>query len=159
MLKRTLLALAALAAAPSYAAVDVTFVNPQGFTDIANQRWETDANLKTLADHMKKSGERYLAPNETLHIEVLDVDLAGWSRWGGRSPQEVRVVRGKADFPQMKLRYNLESPTRAAKGEANLADLNYQQRGQLQARASSEPMYYEKRMIDDWLKATFAQRP
>lgn len=157
MLKRTLLAIAALAAVPSYATVDVAFVNPESFTDVANERWEMDSNLKALADHMRKSGDRYIASNETLRIEFLDVDLAGWSRWGGREPNKVRVARGGADFPQMKFRYTLQSPNRATSGEADLRDLGYQNSG-LRTRAASEPMYYEKRMIDEWLKSTFAQR-
>jgi hypothetical protein len=157
MIKHTLFAIAALAAAPCHAAIDVTFVNPENYTDAANQRWELDANLKTLADHIRKSGERYIAPDETLKVEVLDVDLAGWSRWGGRGPNQVRVARGGADFPQMHLRYSLQSPTRAKSGEADLRDLGYQNHG-LRTRAANEPMYYEKRMIDDWLQSSFGRR-
>jgi Protein of unknown function (DUF3016) len=158
MLKRKLLAIAALAAAPSLAAVDVSFVSPEKYTDASNERWELDSNLKTLAEHMRKAGERYIAANETLRIEVLDVDLAGWSQWGGRDPNKLRVARGGADFPQMRFRYTLESPGRSARsGEADLRDLGYQNSG-LRSRAASEPMYYEKRMIDEWFRSTFAQR-
>ena len=158
MLKRTLLAIAALAAVPSYATVDVSFVSPEKYTDASNERWEMDSNLKSLAEHMRKAGERYIAPNETLRIEVLDVDLAGWAQWGGRAPNQVRVARGGADFPQMKFRYTLESASRGTRsGEADLRDLGYQSHG-LRINAGSEPMYYEKRMIDQWFQATFAQR-
>jgi hypothetical protein len=157
MIKPTLLAIAVLAAAPAYAAVDVTFVNPEGFTDAANDRMELDSNLKALADHIRKSGERFISSDETLKVEVLDVDLAGWSRWGGREPNKVRVARGGADFPQMHLRYTLQSPNRASSGEADLRDLGYQNHG-LRTRAANEPMYYEKRMIDDWLQSSFGRR-
>ena len=156
MLKRTLLTLAVLAAAPSYATVDVAFVTPEGYTDAYNERWDMDSNLKALADHMKKAGNKYIGANETLRIEVLDVDLAGWARWGGRDPNKVRVARGGADFPQMRFRYTLESPNRARSGEADLRDLGYQNSG-LRSRAASEPLYYEKRMIDQWFDSTFAQ--
>jgi len=157
MLKRTLLAAAAMAAAPSWATVDVSFVNPEKFTDAYNERNERDANLKTLADHIRKTGERYIGANETLRIEVLDVDLAGWAQWGGREPNKVRVVRGGADSPAIHFRYTLESPTRAKSGDADLRDLGYQQHG-LQTQAASEPMHYEKRMIDSWFRSNFAQR-
>ena len=157
MIKRTLVAIAALSAAPSFAAVDVAFVNPQGYADAYNERWEMDSNLKALADHMRKTGDRYVGANETLRIEVLELDLAGWARWGGREPNTVRVARGGADFPQMKFRYTLESPNGKRSGEADLRDLGYQNSG-LRTRAASEPMYYEKRMIDDWFRSTFAQR-
>ena len=158
MLKRIFLALAAvLVVAPSYATVDVTWVNPDQFTDANNQRNDMQATLDTLAQHMKRTGDRYIAPNETLKIEVLDLDLAGWSRFGGRAPNEVRTVRGRADFPAMKLRYTLQTPNGTRSGEADINDMAYQNHG-LVTRGSSEPYYYEKRMIDDWFRSTFAQR-
>jgi hypothetical protein len=158
MLKRIVLAAAvALIAAPSYATVDVAFVNPEKFTDSSNQRWEMQSTLDALAQHMKRTGDRYIAANETLKIEVLDLDLAGWARFGGRAPNEIRTVRGGADFPAMKLRYTLQSPNGAKSGEADLSDMAYQNHG-LSTRGSSEPYYYEKRMIDDWFRSTFAQR-
>lgn len=158
MLKRMFLAAAvALVAAPSYATVDVAFVNPEKFSDSANQRYEMQGTLDALAQHMKRTGDRYIASNETLKIEVLDLDLAGWARFGGRAPNELRTVRGAADFPTMKLRYTLQSPQGARSGEADLSDMTYQNHG-LTTRGASEPYYYEKRMIDEWFRSTFAQR-
>jgi hypothetical protein len=157
MLKRILLAAVVLAAVPSYATVDVAFVNPEKFADASNQRWEMQGTLDAIAQHMKRTGDRYIAPNETLKIEVLDLDLAGWARFAGRAPNDSRVVRGGADFPTMKLRYTLQSPQGAKSGEADLSDMTYQNHG-LTTRAASEPYYYEKRMIDDWFRSTFAQR-
>jgi len=58
----------------------------------------------------------------------------------------------------MKFRYTLESASRGTRsGVADLRDLGYQSHG-LRINAGSEPMYYEKRMIDQWFQATFAQR-
>jgi hypothetical protein len=120
MLKRIFLAAAvALVEAPSYATVDVAFVNPEKFSDSANQRYEMQGTLDALAQHMKRTGDRYIGANETLKIEVLDLDLAGWARFGGRAPNELRTVRGAADFPTMKLRYTLQSPQGARSGEAD----------------------------------------
>jgi Skp family chaperone for outer membrane proteins len=49
MLKRIFLAAAvALVAAPSYATVDVAFVNPEKFSDSANQRYEMQGTLDAL---------------------------------------------------------------------------------------------------------------
>jgi len=157
MTKRILLAAAALAALPSYATVVVTWVNPDGYTDSANQRWEQQSTLDALAQHMKRIGDRYIAPNETLRIEVLDLDLAGWARFGGRAPNEIRTVRGGADFPAMRVRYTLESSSRPQSGEEDLKDLGYQNHG-LASRGASEPFYYEKRMVEDWIRSRFAQR-
>ena len=157
MLKRILLAAAALAAAPSYATVDVTYVNPEKYTDAYNQRWEQQSNLDALAQHMKRVGDRYIAPNDKLTIEVLDLDLAGWARFGGRAPNEVRTVRGAADFPKIHVRYTLQTASGTQTGEADLSDLGYQNHG-LTIKGASEPLYYEKRMIEDWMRSTFAKR-
>jgi len=90
-------------------------------------------------------------------IEVLDLDLAGWARFGGRAPNEIRTVRGGADFPAMRVRYTLESSSRPQSGEEDLKDLGYQNHG-LASRGASEPFYYEKRMVEDWIRSRFAQR-
>ncbi|HUQ28404.1 MAG TPA: DUF3016 domain-containing protein [Usitatibacter sp.] len=153
---RFLLAAAALAALPSQAATVVTFADPDRFTDVANQRWETQTTLDALAGHMKRLGDRYIAPNDTLRIEVLDIDLAGWARMGGNSPNEVRVLRGKADFPSMKVRYTLESRGATSTREATISDPTYMNHGT--RINSSESFHYEKRMLDDWFRSTFGER-
>jgi hypothetical protein len=158
MTSRILLAVAALAAVPSYATTTVTFVgDPDRYTDVANERRETQSTLDTLGSHIRKLGDRYVAPGDNLRIEVLDVDLAGWAQWGGRSPEKVRVARGGADFPQIKLRYTLESGGSTHSGEETISDPGYMNRGGT-IRSSSEPLYYEKRMLEDWFRSTFAQR-
>ena len=156
MKSRILLAALALAALPGYAATIVTFVEPDRYTDVSNQRWETQATLDALEAHMKRMGDRYLSPNDTLRIEVLDVDLAGWAQWGGRAPNQVRVVRGKADFPAMRVRYTLESGGAKRTAEERISDPLYT--GHAIGRASNEPYYYEKQMIERWFRSTFGQR-
>lgn len=152
---RILLAAAALAALPTHATTVVTFTDPDRYTDAANQRWETQSTLDALGTHIKRLGDRYVGANETLRIEVLDIDLAGWARQG-RGPNEVRILRGKADFPSMRIRYTLESGGQTRSGEELVSDLTYQQHS-IGAR-SSEPYYYEKWMLDDWFRKTFAKR-
>ncbi len=155
---RILIAAVALAAVPSYATTIVTFVgDPEKYTDPANERWEIQSTLDTLGTYMKRLGDRYIAPNDTLRIEVLDVDLAGWARWGGRAPDKVRVARGGADFPAMKVRYTLESGGRTRSAEETISDPGYLNHGAT-IRSSSEPLYHEKRMLDDWFRSTFDQR-
>ena len=156
MKSRILLAAAALAAWPGYAATIVTFVEPDRYTDVSNQRWETQATLDTLAAHMKSLGDKYVGANDTLRIEVLDVDLAGWAQWSGSAPNQVRVVRGKADFPSMRLRYTLESGGRTQRSaEEKISDPLYT--GRAIGRAANEPYYYEKQMLERWFRSTFAQ--
>ena len=158
MTLRILLAAAVLAAVPSYATTVVTFVgNPDTYTDVANERWETQSTLDQLGAHIKRLGDRYIAPEDTLRIEVLDIDLAGWPRWAGRGPDKVRVARGGADFPSMKVRYTLESHGRTRIAEETISDPAYMNHGSM-LRSSSEPLYHEKRMLDDWFRSTFSER-
>ena len=155
---RFLLAAALAAALPAQSAVQVTFVDPDNYTDLANQRSEMKSVMEALEAHFRRLGERYLAPDETLKVEVLDVDLAGWPRWAGRTPNDVRVARGGADWPQMHFRYTLDSRSRPQSGDEKLADPLYLNRG-YSIRSSSEPYFYEKRMLEDWFRSRFAQRP
>ena len=145
------------AAAPTAAVagtVDVSFVNAPAFEDAGTTSWEEQANLKALAAHLQSLGQRMLPANQVLKVEVTDVDLAGSLR-PTRLGSQIRVLRGGADWPRINLRYTLEvdgKPVRS--GEERVADMNYA-RGISKYR-ESQSLYYEKRMLDDWFKARFA---
>ena len=63
----------------------------------------------------------------------------------------MRVLRGWADWPHLKLRYTLQAEDRTLKsGEAELADMHYR----LGDRSSE--LGFEKRMLDQWFKNTIA---
>lgn len=146
--------LAAAAPAATAGTVAVSFVNAPSFEDAGTTSWEEQANLKALAEHLQGLGRRMLPPNQVLKVEVTDVDLAG-SRRPTRLGSEIRVLRGGADWPRINLRYTLEvdgKPVRS--GEERVADLDYA-RGISKYR-ESQSLYYEKRMLDDWFKARFA---
>jgi DUF3016 family protein len=141
--------------APAGAAVAVTFQEPDRYTDIGDYGWERDANVKELERYVLGLGAKYLSPQQNLRIEVLDVDLAGWPRWGGRAPQQVRVLTGRADWPIIRLRYTLESPGKPAESrEETVSDSGYLQHG-LRTNAN-ESLHYEKRMLEAWFKGRFA---
>ena len=56
----------------------------------------------------------------------------------------------------MKVRYTLESGGRTRTAEETISDPAYLNHG-AQVRSSSEPLYHEKRMLDDWFRSTFSQ--
>jgi len=138
-------------------AVDVSFVNRQSYADAGTSTWDEDTNLQVLARHLQNLGLRYLPADQVLRIEVLDVDLAGTvhpSRRGG----DLRVVRGKADFPRLHLKYAIEAGGKVQRtGDEWLSDLTYT--GGPPSSYRDQPLYYEKRMIDAWFKARFLQGP
>ncbi|MFO1224804.1 MAG: DUF3016 domain-containing protein [Burkholderiaceae bacterium] len=152
-----LLLAAAAAQSSAFAAgtVNVQFVAAEKFTDIGWSARDREENLKVLEQHLHKLGQRYLADGQTLTIEITDVDLAGSLRPMRRSPNEVRVLRGTADWPVITLRYTLESGGQSPKrGEERVADMNYA--GHMPNYASGDPLRYEKQMLDAWFKASFA---
>lgn len=154
----TLTLLTMAAAAQAGGVVNVKFVEPDKFADSGNGQFDKPVNLKVIEQHLQQLGQRYLADGQTLQVEVTDVDLAGEKRPSRRAGEEIRIVRGRADWPRIELRYALEAGGQTLKrGEAKLADLNYT--GHIANYGTRDPLRYEKQMLDGWFKATFASPP
>jgi len=147
----------ALFAAPAFAAVEVSFTNPDRFTDIeASNTGDRQQTLDEIAHHLVRLGERYLPRDESLAIEVLDVDLAGRVRWTpGARP--IRIVNDRGDAPYLKVRYTLTSDGKVLDSrEESVTDLGF-----LTFRGyaySNESLSYEKRMLDKWFRERFADK-
>lgn len=133
---------------------EVTFIDAARYADAGAWGSDRDANLAQLEAHVQRLASKYLASGQTLKLEFLDIDLAGNARpWKGNGT-DVRVLRGRADWPRLTLRYSLEEARVSAQnGTESISDLNYL--GRLGARSSSERMAYEKRLLDDWFQARF----
>ncbi|NER62311.1 DUF3016 domain-containing protein, partial [Pseudomonas sp. MAFF212428] len=63
-------------------AVQVQFVQPEHFRDASldSNGYERGADAyvtQQLSQHLMKLGTRYLAPGQTLRIDIRDIDLAG----------------------------------------------------------------------------------
>ena len=155
-----LVALLALGfASTAHAAVEVQFVEPDGYTDSnlygGYGGKASEPALRQIKSYLERLGERYLKPNQRLDIAVLDVDLAGryepWHRFG----YDVRILRG-VTWPRITLRYSLrENGTVLASAEETVADLAYLMRPSV--RHSSETLRYEKAMLRSWFRARFAE--
>jgi hypothetical protein len=142
-------------AAQAAGQVSVRFVEAEKFTDIGWSTSDREANLKTIERHLQALGQRHLADGQTLQLEITDVDLAGAVWPMRRSGNEVRVLRGAADWPTVTLRYVLAAGGQPLKsGEARVADMNYT--FHLPSYGSGEPLRHEKQMLDAWFKASFA---
>ncbi|MGB8338389.1 MAG: DUF3016 domain-containing protein [Burkholderiales bacterium] len=157
MIFRGLLLIAAIiAAVPVAATTTVTFIKPAEYTDIGYYGLDSADAMKVLEQHFKALSDRYIAPNQNLTIDVLDVDLAGRVDYA-RSWRfyDRRVLRGTADWPRMKFHYVLEADgTVLTDAEADIADMNYFHRiGNYHPNVSYP---YEKRLLEDWFKATFS---
>jgi len=147
-------AAATLLAGPTAAAtVEVRYVEPDNFTDIGRSSWDRERALNTLTAHLQKLGQT-LPANQTLRLEVTDIDLAGDIRpWGWH---ELRVLRDRADWPSIRMRYTLLEGERTLRTEeVRLSDLGYMQILSGSDRAGEE-LAYEKRMVRRWFTDTFA---
>jgi hypothetical protein len=146
--------LLALVAGSASAAVNVTWVHPENFHDLPFPTSERKEMLDQIADHFKKLGEN-LPPGEDLRIEITDFDPAGRLVPSIRLGRDLRVMNGRADWPRMDLRYAVEQNGQVLKsGESHLQDMNYQQT--YSHYFDTEPLRYEKQMIDDWFGKTIA---
>lgn len=138
------------------AGVNVSYARPDQFADVPWNDRERQAVLKDLTGHFAKLASR-LPPGQDLNVEVLDIDLAGYvwpARWGGN---EIRVVRGMADWPHMRLRYTITQIGQVLKsGEEDLQNMSYSDRAS--RYFSSDSLRYEKQMIDDWFRNRIAAR-
>lgn len=140
-----------LSAGSASAGVTVTFSHPENYVDMPFSPTDREQVLKDLTEHFGKLAAS-LPPGQDLKIEILDLDLAGRLRPNFRgSGQDIRIMRGGADWPHLHLRYTLESGGQVlASGEEHLSNMNYLDR--INRYASGDTLRYEKQMIDDWFK-------
>lgn len=151
-----LLALAAGGTAMAAGRIEVSFVQPERFADIGRSSAEQQRTLDTLREHMQSLAPQ-LPDGQTLRLEVLDVDLAGEID-PTRTGQEVRVLRGRADWPRINLRYTLTQGGRTLKsGEERLADMSYLDQATRMQMAASLP--YEQRLIGRWFANRIVPAP
>jgi hypothetical protein len=144
-----------LSAAASAAGVTVVFSHPEDFRDMPYWAMDREQVLKDLSAHFGKLGAR-LAPGEELHIEVLDVDLAGRLHPNFSRP-ELRIVNGNVDWPTMRVRYRLTANGNVTdSGEDRLSDMMFL--GRTNRYYQGDALRFEKVMIDDWFRQKFSAR-
>jgi hypothetical protein len=143
-----------VACAAAAGTVEVSFVNPASYIDAGGPQWDKDANLQLLQRHLQSLGPRLLPANQVLKVELLDVDLAGDLQPARIRGEDVRVLKGKTDYPRIRLKYALEADGMAqGSGTEWVIDLDYAHG--LPSWREAEPLYYEKRMLETWFKARF----
>jgi hypothetical protein len=145
--------LMAAAGAASAGTVKINYQEPDKFMDMPD--WEKDrtAVLKDLTEHFQRLAKQ-LPANQQLTVTVTDIDLAGRVEPRRRSMQDIRILRGQADWPTMELQYSLEQDGKVlASGASRLSNMNYLDG--FNRYPSSDTLRYEKPMLDHWFKDTF----
>ena len=148
------LPLLALAALPALASVEVAFPDDYRYSD-AGPRIDRPQMFRELTAHLQKLGSEYLPPRDDLRIEVLDLDLAGDTQFT-RNGHEIRVLRGKSDFPRITLRYTLSDNGRVvSSGTETITNSDYLWFPERYRK--DEYLYHEKVLLEAWFHDKFAK--
>jgi hypothetical protein len=112
--------------------------------------------MQELGDHLRKRADVVLPAGEQLQVTIDDIKLAGaFEPWRRSAAQDIRFMKDLYP-PRMDLHYALTSAdgTIIRQGESRLRDNAYLQRS---LPTSSDPLRYDKRLIDDWLRKEFGR--
>lgn len=137
------------------AEVEVKWTNPDKYTDIkageGHRKKFQEQTFKTLEEHFAKMA-KMLPEQQKLLLDVTNLDLAGDVNYGIK---RIRIIKD-IFTPRMKFSYQLLNAdnTVAKSEEVSLNDMGFLMHNNLKYR--SESLKYEKKMLDDWFRKTFA---
>src|ERR1035437_3489322 len=92
-----------ISASVSGATFTVTFTKPENYADMPRSPADKEQVLQGLKEHLTKLGAR-LPPDQDLTLEITDIDLAGELKPNVRHANEIRILKGNADWPSMHIR-------------------------------------------------------
>lgn len=145
---------------PAQGAVSVRWEDPAQFSEIRYSRNRAEARrgnwVEQLAAYLRERAQKRLPAGQRLDVDILDVQRAGnYEPWRGIAFADIRVIRDLYP-PRMTLTFKrIGTDGQAiAEGERKLSDMGFL----IGANAvrSSDPLRYEKNMIDRWLAREFA---
>jgi hypothetical protein len=152
---------AADAQAAADSRVQIDWTKPAGFSEEKTYsgtglgRQDPDEWLGDLADHLRYRAERVVPKGEHLKVTFTNVQLAGtYEPWRGPRWDDVRIIKNQYP-PRIDLTFTLTDATGAVvkEGERKLRDPAFMQRGILN---ETDPLRFEKRMLDDWVRKEFS---
>lgn len=144
---------------PAEGPIAVDWTDPAQFSDLrySGNRWEARQGdwVVQLAKHLRKRAARDLPQGERLDVTITDIKRAGsYEPWRGARFNSTRIVRDIYP-PRITLEFTRTGADGRviAQGERNLADMAFLMSSS--PVGSSDPLRYEKRLIDDWLAQEF----
>ncbi len=139
--------------------VDVNYLKADEYTD-AGRGSDLERVEAALTEHLRKLGAAMLPAQQSLSIDVLDIDLAGEIRPWRQVWPDVRVMRGNTDWPRISLRYTLRDGDKVLSTAAEpVADMSYLFGGRSWGLHQGEKLFYEKRMLSRWFAQRFSGTP
>jgi hypothetical protein len=140
--------------------VQVSWTKPENFSEAKQYpgtglgRQSPDEWLDDLADHLRLRAERILPQGDMLQVTFTDVQRAGtYEPWRGPQWDDVRIIKDIYP-PRIDLTFELIDANGAIvkEGKRELRDPAFLQRG---IANQTDPLRFEKRMLDDWLRSEF----
>jgi len=139
--------------------VNVQWADPAGFSELRYSQNRREASrgdwVVELADYMQEKIAKTVPAGDRVDVEILDITRAGEYEWMPHATtDDIRVMRDVYP-PRMTLNFRHVDASGAvvAEGERKIADLAY-----LQTQPpfpASDPLRYDKRLIDTWVRREF----
>lgn len=151
------------AAARESARVQVDWTDPRNFADVRENPAGSQAArnpeewVQALARWLQSRADSYVPPGDRLEVTFTDIRRAGtYEPWRGPQWMDVRIIKDIYP-PRIDLRFRLTDARGAtvAEGERTLRDTAFLQRNVLD---TTDPLRFEKRLLDDWLRKEFAAK-
>lgn len=136
--------------------VSVKWEDPAKFTEIrqSTNRFEAERGdwVQQLARYLQTAAAKPLQPGQRLDVTLVDIKRAGdYEPWHGPRGRDIRIMRDIYP-PRISLQYTLKDASGriVSEGDARLSDTGYLHN--IGLKSDSDPLRYEKRLIDDWVK-------
>lgn len=130
----------------------VTWVEPENYRDIrtttdSQQRFQEQV-FQHLTEQFSDMAKVYLDSEQTLVVEVLDLDLAGDTRHSTSSGRVFRILTSVTP-PAISFSYKIMQGEEVVKSDhVKLIDLYYQE----SVPAIDQVLVYEKQLIKNWAR-------
>ena len=141
---------------PENSAVEVSYVEPEKFTDVQDSfgasQEPNESYLRQLKEHLQRSGSKRLADGQRLTVTITDIDMAGdFEPWRSPQFQDVRIIKDIYP-PRIDLSFQLIDANGQviAEGERELRDLSFNMR--TTGLPTNDTLRHEKALLDDWLR-------
>lgn len=157
--------LAGCATAPRAAApnshVSVNWDDPANFSDtrsnLCRNRVKPEEWLSQLARYVDNRAGRVIASGQILKVTITDIQRAGQCEpWRGPNLDDTRIIKDIYP-PSISLHFVLADANGhvLSEGDRTLRDSAFMHRGTL--LNENDPLRFEKRLLDDWLREEFAK--
>lgn len=143
------------------AELDIRWENPERYRDVEASNSVSQSKYEQrvfdeLSSHFSLAAARQLPPGQQLNVVVHDVDLAGYVEYFIMPyNQGIRVV-DDLYAPRLDFSWELrdEADQVIAQGEAELKERTSFRHFNTRINRN-DPLFYEKRLIDEWMRTNF----